>query len=239
MIYFRLLPLLTAICALLLAFLIGLGVWQLERLQWKLALIDQVERNMRAAPLTLDEALAKGADAQYRRVTLRGRFDNAYELYIFGATDAGQVFHVVTPFTTDDHRTLLIDRGIVPENRRDPATRRAGLVEGETTVTGVWRNEDQPGTFTPPPDTAKRLWFVRSASGMARTANFHLAAPVIIEADATPNSGGWPKGGQTVIAFRNEHLQYALTWFLMAAGLLGVYLAYHVSRDRLGLKRQD
>jgi surfeit locus 1 family protein len=58
---------------------------------------------------------------------------------------------------------------------------------------------------------------------------------VIVEADATPNPGGWPKGGQTVVTFRNEHLQYAITWFALAAGLLAVYLAYHRSRGRLGL----
>ena len=49
------------------------------------------------------------------------------------------------------------------------------------------------------------------------------------------NPGGWPKGGQTVVTFRNEHLQYAITWFALAAGLLAVYLAYHRSRGRLGL----
>ena len=60
-----------------------------------------------------------------------------------------------------------------------------------------------------------------------------LLAPVLVEADATPNRGGWPKGGQTEVHFRNEHLQYAITWFALAAGLLGVYIAYHVSRGRL------
>lgn len=65
-----------------------------------------------------------------------------------------------------------------------------------------------------------------------------LAADVLIEADATPNLGGWPKGGQTEVNFRNEHLQYAITWFLMAAGLLGVYFAYHVSQGRLSFGRK-
>ena len=55
----------------------------------------------------------------------------------------------------------------------------------------------------------------------------------MIEADATPNPGGWPKGGQTVVSFRNEHLSYAVTWFGLAAGLIGVYLAYHMSKGRL------
>jgi surfeit locus 1 family protein len=62
---------------------------------------------------------------------------------------------------------------------------------------------------------------------------------VIVEADSTPNPGGWPKGGQTRVNFRNEHLQYAITWFLLAAGLLAVYFAYHVSRGRLTLSSKD
>jgi surfeit locus 1 family protein len=56
---------------------------------------------------------------------------------------------------------------------------------------------------------------------------------VLVEAGAAPNPGGWPKGGQTQVAFRNEHLQYAITWFALAAALLGVYLAYHISKGRL------
>ena len=70
---------------------------------------------------------------------------------------------------------------------------------------------------------------------MAAADGLHLAAPVVIEADATPNPGGWPKGGQTVVDFPNNHLSYAMTWFGLAAGLLGVYFAYHVSKGRLSL----
>lgn len=232
---FRPLPGVTVATAILLALLLGLGVWQLQRLHWKLALIEQVNRNLHAAPLTLDAALRLGEGAEYRRVTLRGRYDNAHEFYIF---DTGR-FHVVTPFTTDDRRILLVDRGIVPADLRPRTTRQAGLIEGETDVTGVWRHEDLPGAFTPPPDTIQRVWYVRNAGGMARVDHLRLAAPVIVEADATPNPGGWPRGGQTRVEFRNEHLQYAITWFLMAAGLLGVYIAFHISRGRSTLTRPD
>jgi surfeit locus 1 family protein len=238
--FFRPLPALSIACALLFAFLIGLGVWQLQRLHWKLDLIAAVNRNMAAAPITLDRALALGPAAQYRRVALEGRFDNETEAYVFATGPEGApVFHVITPFTTDDRRVLLVDRGIVPRDMRDRATRLRGLIEGETRVVGVWHDEDMPGTFTPPPDTIKRIWYVRNAGGIARINHQVLAAFVFVEADAAPNPGGWPRGGQTVVNFRNEHLQYAITWFLMAAALLGVYLAYHASRGRLGLKRKD
>jgi len=229
----------TIATAILFAFLVWLGVWQLERLQWKLGLIDEVNRNLTAAPVSLDTALAMGRGAGYRRVTLKGRFDNGKEAYVYGiGVEGAPVYHVVVPFTTDDGRTLLVDRGIVPRDLRNPALRQGGIDNRETKVTGVWRLGDAPGTFTPAPDRAKRIWYVRDVASIAKADGVTLAAPVLIEADATPNPGGWPKGGQTVITFRNEHLQYAVTWFLMAAGLLGVYLAYHVSAGRLGFGKR-
>lgn len=229
----------TIASAMLFAFLIGLGVWQLQRLQWKLALIDQVNRNLAAAPLPLDRILALGPDAQYRRVVLAGHFDNSKEAYIYGiGVEGAPVFHVVVPFTTDDRRTLLIDRGIVPRDMRDPTTRPRGIVDGETGIVGVWRAPDTGGTFTPPPDLKSRIWFDRDTAAIAKNLGVTLFAPALIEADATPNPGGWPKGGQTVVTFRNEHLQYAITWFLMAAGLFGIYIAYHVSAGRLTFGRK-
>jgi surfeit locus 1 family protein len=213
---------------------IALGVWQLERLQWKLALIAQVQRNLQVPPVSADEALALGSQAQYRRVALAGRFDNSKEAYVFGTDASGApAYHVIAPFTLRDGRALLVDRGIVPERLRDPRTRPAGELSGEQHIVGVWRAPDAPGLFTPAPNPAKRIWYGRDVAGIAHADRVKLAAPVIVEADAAPNPGGWPKGGQTVVAFRNEHLQYAVTWFGLAAVVLGGWLAYHYSRGRL------
>jgi surfeit locus 1 family protein len=235
---FRPLPTLTVVCAILCAALVALGSWQLQRLQWKRQLIGEVNRKIVAAPITLDAALAMGGGAQYQRVRLTGRFDNRHEAYVFATGPEGApVFHVVVPFRLDDGRLLLVDRGIVPRDLRSPAVRTRGLIDGETALIGVWRVPDPPGTFTPKPDLAARIWYARDVASISRADHVNLAAPVIVEADATPNPGGWPKGGQTEVAFRNEHLQYAFTWFLMAAGLIGVYLAYHVSRGRLSFGR--
>jgi surfeit locus 1 family protein len=235
---FRPLPALTAFCALLFASLVALGLWQLDRLQWKLGLIEEVQHNLATPPISLDAVLALGPKAQYRRVALDGRFDNAKEAYVFGTDNTGApVYHVILPFETRDYRTLLVDRGIVPKERLNPATRSAGQVEGETRVVGVWRVPDPLGWFTPAPDRAHRIWYAHDLAGIAKADGITLAAPVIVEADATPNPGGWPRGGQTRVTFRNEHLQYAITWFGLAAVLLGVYIAFHISRGRLGWKR--
>jgi len=231
---FRPYPGFTVTAVIMTAILIGLGVWQLERLQWKLGLIAEVSGHMAAAPISLDQALGMDADqVQYRRVALSGRLDNAKEAYVFTTGAGGEpVYHVITPFMTDDGRTLLVDRGFVPKERLDPKSRSA--VDGEIRLVGVWRVPDAPGVFTPAPDKAHRIWYARDLQGIAAADHLRLAAPVILEADAAPNPGGWPKGGQTVVSFRNEHLSYAITWFGLAAGLIGVYLAFHISRGRLG-----
>lgn len=216
--------------------LIGLGTWQVERLHWKEALIAQMNASLSAQPLTLNEILKlPNTDAQYHHVALTGHFDNAKEAYAFATGEGGTpVYHVLTPLILGDGRALIVDRGMIPQNLRDPKTRAAGQLEGEQHVTGVWRTPDAANLFTPKPDLQKRLWFARDVEAMAAQDHLTLAAPVVVEADATSNPGGWPKGGQTVVSLPNNHLQYAITWYLMALGLLAVYLAWHAQKGRLG-----
>jgi surfeit locus 1 family protein len=226
----------SVMCGFLLAVLLSLGVWQLERLQWKLALIADINRNLTLAPISFDRALALGTEqAQYHRVAVEGRFDNFKETYVYTTGPHGlPVYHVLTPLFLADGRTVMIDRGFVPPALRNPGTREAGERAGVLRLVGVWRTPDQPGPFTPPPDIANRTWYARDLSGIAKAEGVALAAAAIIEADKTPNPGGWPEGGQTVVNLPNDHLQYAITWFLLALALLVVYLAYHRARGRLG-----
>lgn len=235
--YFKPIPKLTVGASLAFALLMGLGVWQIHRLHWKLGLIAEVNHNLTAPPLTLEQALAMGPKAQYHRVALTGRFDNRHESYVYTTGPNGKpVYHVLTPLLLKGGRALIIDRGYVPRALRAQATRKAGELTGLRHVVGVWRQPDAPGLFTPAPDLKTRVWYARDVSAIARASGVRLVAPVVVEADATPNPGGWPKGGQTVVHFRNEHLQYAITWFALAAGLVLVYLAYHRAQGRLGFR---
>jgi len=213
--------------------LIGLGVWQLQRLSWKEALIATVSGHMTAAPVSLGQILAMSPDAaQYRKVALVGRFDNGNEAYVFTTNESGDpVYHVLTPFITDDAHTLMVDRGEIPQAKLSPQSRTP--LDGETHIVGVWRVPDGTGLFTPKPELEKHIWYARDLSGIAAADGVKLVAPVVIEADSAPNPGGLPVGGQTVVDFPNNHLQYAITWFGLAAGLFGVYLAYHISKGRL------
>lgn len=231
-VHFRPMPGLTVAVAFMFVLLTGLGVWQIERLHWKLALIASVNSHLADPPISAERAMAMGAAAQYHRVALSGHFENAKEAYLYTTSqEGGPVYHVLTPFRTDSGKTFMVDRGAVPERRLDPKSRIA--VTGHTRLVGVWRLPDPPGPFTPAPDLMRRLWYSHDVTAMAHLDGVHLAAPAVIEADATPNPGGWPKGGQTVVHFRNQHFSYAVTWFGLAGVLLGVYLAYHMSKGRL------
>jgi surfeit locus 1 family protein len=239
MLRFKPYPGMTVACVILFAILCGLGVWQgMIRLPWKLALIATMNDHMVAAPVGLDKIVAlHGEEAQYRRVTLHGRFDHAKEAYVFTTGGGTGVYHVLTPFIVDDGRILIVDRGLVTKEKLDPAMRVAGSVSGETQVTGVWRTPDKAGFFTPAPDAAHRVWYSRDLAAIAAADHIALAAPVVIEADAAPNPGGWPKGGQTLVDLPNSHLSYAVTWFGLAICLLGVWLAYHIQKGRLAWGR--
>jgi surfeit locus 1 family protein len=186
----------------------------------------------------LGDALANGAaDAEWRHVRVTGHFLHDKELYVFSRGPMGAVgVDVVTPMVLAGGGTVLIDRGFVPEALHQSATRQAAQATGEVSLTGVLRLSREPGLFTPAPNAETRLWFVKDVPSMAKAAGLEVPS-LIIEADATPNPGGWPLGGQTRVDFPNDHLQYAVTWFGLALALMGVYLFYHRSRGRLSAAR--
>lgn len=228
----------TFLCLPVFVLLMGLGVWQLERLQWKLALIVQIHRNMAASPVSLDRALALDDQAQYRPVALEGRFDNSKEVYAFTTGPGGApVYHVLTPLILQNGRAMMIDRGYVPTSLRDPASRPGSEPQGTVRIVGIWRTPDRPGPFTPAPDLKHRVWFARDLAGISKVEHLSLAAPALLEARASRAVGAWPRGGQTRVDIPNDHLQYALTWFLLAGALLVVYFAYHRAHGRLGIRR--
>lgn len=213
----------------------GLGIWQLQRLEWKEALIATMQARIAAPAISLDEALALGPqEAEWRHVRVTGRFLYDKEAYLFApGPDGAPGLHVITPLMGADGSAVLIDRGFVPERLRDPDVRGEGQVAGEVSVSGVLRANHAPGIFTPEPDLVSRLWFARDAGAMAAALGVHIAAPLVIEADSAPNPGGWPLGGGTRLDIPNDHLGYALTWFGLALALLAVYLVYHRRQGRL------
>jgi surfeit locus 1 family protein len=112
---------------------------------------------------------------------------------------------------------VLVNRGYVPQERRDPSTRPEGQVEGSVTVTGLLRASEPGGGFLRANDPADGRWYSRDVAAIAEAEGVGPVAPYFIDAGATPNPRGLPVGGLTVVSFRNTHLAYALTWFALAA----------------------
>lgn len=199
---------------------LALGGWQVQRLAWKTHLIAQVDARVHAAAVAAPGP-TQWADVtrdknQYRRVTVHGRFLHDKETLVQAVTDAGGGFWVMTPLVDDRGFTVLINRGFVPSGRRDPAVRADGQVEGPQTVTGLLRITEPKGGFLRANDPAGDRWRSRDVAAIAARRDLTRVAPYFIDADASPNPGGWPRGGLTVIRFANSHLVYALTWFGMA-----------------------
>lgn len=221
--------------------LTGLGWWQLERRVWKLQLIDQVEQRVHARPVAVpgpDKWPAiNAADDTYRKVTATGRFLNDRETLVQAVTALGPGFWVLTPFRSTDGFTVLINRGFVPADRRDTAERKEGQQTGETTVTGLLRMTEPKGGFLRSNDPADDRWFSRDVAAIAAARGLEGVAPFFIDADATPNPGGYPVGGLTVISFPNNHLVYAFTWFGLAFMLIGASLL--VARDEWHFRQKS
>lgn len=209
---------------LLFAGLCALGVWQLERRAWKLDLIARVDARVHAAPADppgpADWAKVSAARDEYRRVRVRGTFDNSKEALVQAVTELGPGYWVLTPLRADHGFTVLVNRGFVPAELKAPAARASGEIAGETTVTGLLRMSEPHGGFLRANRPAQDRWYSRDVAAIAAAKSLDRTAPYFIDADATPNSGGWPRGGMTVIHFRNSHLSYALTWFGLAAMML-------------------
>ena len=225
---FRPLKWLTAATLIALAVLIALGVWQLERREWKLALIASAEERMNEAPVLLDEALRDGAEnAEFRHVRVSGAFLRGRNLFEYSPGANGPGYRLIAPFRQADGTVLLVDRGFVPPPH-EPWLGWAGAAPVE--VTGWVRLGEKRNWFTPDDDLEGRVFYARDPQAMARLAGVVIAQPIVIVAERS--SSGFPQGGME-LSFSNPHLGYALTWFGLAGVLIVIYLVLHRSRGRL------
>jgi surfeit locus 1 family protein len=222
------------VCAALLA---GLGIWQVQRLQWKLDLIARVEARVNAEPVAApgpsEWNAISPASHEYLQVRLHGRFLHDREALVQAVTDLDGGYWVITPLVVDDGFTVLVNRGFVTPQFRNSATRVQGAPEGENTVTGLLRMSEPGGGFLRRNDPQNDRWFSRDVGAITAARGLENAAPYFIDADATANAGGWPRGGLTRITFSNSHLVYAITWFtLMGMALAAAWYVLHEWRRR-------
>lgn len=208
------------------ATLVSLGVWQLHRLAWKRDLIERVDQRVHAPPVAAPGRAqwpqVAVASSEYLHVSVQGRYRHDLEAPVQAVTERGGGFWVLTPFETVDGSVVLINRGFVPPPLRDPAARHAGQIEGVVTVTGLLRISESGGAYLRDNDPAANRWYSRDVAAIAAARGLTDVAPYFIDADAGEgHASDAPIGGLTVIAFSNNHLQYALTWFGLALMTVG------------------
>jgi len=218
------------------ALLLALGVWQVERRAWKLALMDSVEQRVHAEPVPAPGPdqwpLVTAQRDAYRRVTAVGRFIEGRDTRVRATTGLGRGFWILTPLRTGQGYTVLVNRGFVPTDAgasslrpdaapADPAPPEPGTVR----VTGLLRASEPGGAFLQPNDPARDQWYSRDVAAIAAARGLDGAAPYFVDREASPGLPAWPRAGMTVLAFPNNHLLYAIIWFGLALALSGALVS--------------
>ena len=217
------------------AILVALGVWQLHRLAWKEALIAAADARAHASPVDLPQSWAAldPADYEYRRVRVSGVYDLAHQELVFTSMEeprgpySGVGYLVMTPLHLADGRSVIVNRGFVPENLKSAADKGP---QGETTIVALMRASERRNLFTPADEPERGVFFTRDVEGLAKAMHLGPHAPFTLDAEAGPEP--LPQGGETRLTFVNNHLSYAFTWFGMAAALAGVFGVWAFGRLR-------
>ncbi len=233
--------------ALVFVVLIGLGTWQVQRKAWKEALIAALTERTNAPPIALPAAKdwpsLDPARDEYSHVKFTAQFDNAAEALVFGSASAfrpdvgGAGYWVFTPARLADGSTVIVNRGFVPESKKDPALRAAGQIAGPVDIVGALRWPDTRHWFTPTDDAAHNLFFLRDPAAIAAAKNLGAVAPFFVEQESPAPPDGLPQPGKLVVTLPDNHLQYAITWYGLAVALVGVFVVWARSsrrRDRPG-----
>lgn len=237
-----------------------LGFWQLDRLAWKLELIEISQQRAFGEPVALAPVLARSAieDMRYQKIAVTGRYDHDAEVFVYAPHRQGQGFRVITPFfpkvgASEAGTPVLVDRGWVPGVQRAADQRRDGQPEGTITLEGliIFGGEGTLGVAGK--QDGDPVWMYRDLAGMADYLKLSPVAPVFVVAltELTPEVGAevasqpeqqvWPRHEAPDLEFRNNHLSYAVTWFGLAFALVSVYIAFHISigRLRFGSSKKD
>lgn len=216
------------VCALAIVLVcLGLGFWQVQRLHWKEGLIAARAAAVAAPPTPLPDTAVAAQQMEFRHVTADGVFLNDKEILLGATSDEGaNGYWILTPLRQADGHIIFVNRGFVPAVLRDRSKRTAGEPAGPVHVVGLLRlpPDGRPNWFLPDNRPDLNYWFWVDLPAMAAADKLANVAPFYIDADATPNSGGWPKGGVTRLELPNNHLQYAITWFSLAIAMVVIYV---------------
>ena len=238
-----------------LTILLGLGTWQWNRKIWKENILSVLKSRSAAAPLSANAswpglACHDGKDlglpnsCEYQPVSARGTFDHTRERHIFTAapnapglaSDRG--FWIFTPMRLDGlGKTVFVNRGFVPENKKDQSSRAAGQTTQSVEILGLYRSAQERATFDGQSDPAKNIWYVRAPAELwpadPSAAQQDELWAYIDQTGPVP-AGGYPLPLAGKVELSNRHLEYAITWYGLALTLIGVYGTFAWGRLKSG-----
>lgn len=213
--------------------LTALGIWQLQRRAWKLDLIAGIEQRVAASPVALpgpgDWPSVTAARDAYRHVRAEGVLLQGRDTLVQAVTVLGGGYWLMTPLRTDRGFTVLVNRGFVPPGYK-PSRRGEDRTAVRVEITGLLRITEPHGGFLRANDPASGRWYSRDVAAISQARGLDDVAPYFIDADRAP-AGGVPVAGLTVVDLPNNHLVYALTWFVLAG--MTVFAAAKLVRSEL------
>lgn len=227
--------------AVALASFLALGGWQVQRLSWKQELIARVEARVHATPVGLPEDLhlasVESDTLEYLRVSVEGVYAAPHTVLVRAATELGTGYWALTPLRLWDGRLIWVNRGFVPAGTTTDAA-RASVPEGTSEVIGLLRSSEPGGSLLQSNRPGDDRWYSRDIAALSVARKTGPAAPVFIDAQQeralSPKGSVTPVPGLTVVSFPNNHLGYALTWFVLAGlSAAGIYLVWRRSGDTL------
>lgn len=226
----KLIPTLFTIPALIT--LVALGSWQVQRLAWKQDLIDRLQERGALAPTALPAGPISVNEHEFLPVRVQGTYDHDNEFHLVNRALNGKAgINIVTPLTLSGGGTILVNRGWVPFEARDASLRPDGQLAGEQTVTGLLRFVKPRSTIqewvVPENEPENNAWFNLDPLAMGKQAGVEALPSYYILSSDQSERGNLPRGKQWSLDIKNDHLQYAITWFSLAIGLLVIYVIYH------------
>lgn len=218
--------------ALLMMLLLSLGTWQMQRKTWKEGFLQQIERYKSEAPIAIDSLFDNTAaqnlqDLNYRPARITGTYLHQYEFLLGPRVHKGQSgAHLYAPFKTLTGNIILVNRGWIPDKTLQDISRPTH----EVTLTGLIHMPSGKGKFTPDNDLQNNIWYWVDMNAVKTQTNLKNFYPVIFYNNINP-AQKLPIGSQLRINIPNDHLQYAITWYLLALILGVMYVFYHYKPD--------
>ncbi|WP_455474073.1 SURF1 family protein [Bartonella sp. B30(2025)] len=218
----------------------ALGVWQVRRLSWKTNLITSANERIHLPPIKAPPQNqwrnVTFEKDEYRPVIITGKLLKDKNIFVTAVAQNTSGYWVLTPLQTDDNTLVFVNRGFIPMDAyhkfqyqkqshvHNTLDRDSAADAEQTTVIGLLRMSEKNGVFPRKNNPDQNLWYTRNIPAMAQKLGLSIVAPYFIDAGKkTVPQEDLPIAGLTAVHFINNHLIYAITWFILAAGILGAY----------------